>query len=378
MKKEQPGIPSLDNLNQLLTLEGKLQHIHHVLRDSIPEIGRIAVALYDADTDYLKTFIASQNDENRLVHYESKLKDSPGLYQLAQHGTPRIIGDLHKSLSTKKRHSREVLAMKYQSSYTHPMFREGIFCGFVFIDSFEKNSFSSVRSNAVAPFAHLITLFTLQELSVSQTLKAAIKTARQFMAQRDNETRSHLDRMSRYSRLIAIKLADRYGLSDILIESIFQFAPLHDIGKVGIPDQILLKPGRLTDSEFDQMRSHVDKGTEIVNDIITNFGLNSLPHMDIMRNIVLYHHEAIDGSGYPLGLVGNAIPIETRIITVADIFDALTSKRPYKNAWTLDQAFAHLDVMSQTKIDKECVTALKMALQQVEEIRRQFPENPLG
>jgi HD-GYP domain-containing protein (c-di-GMP phosphodiesterase class II) len=156
------------------------------------------------------------------------------------------------------------------------------------------------------------------------------------------------------------------------------FAPLHDIGKIGIPDSVLLKQGRLSSDEIEVMKSHARKGREIIDDLLANFGLESVEHVDILRNIAEYHHECVNGRGYPSGLAGKQIPLEARIVAVADVFDALTSRRPYKEAWSNDQAFAMLETMAGESLDPECVRALFDCRRDVEHIQAQFAENPLG
>jgi HD-GYP domain-containing protein (c-di-GMP phosphodiesterase class II) len=214
----------------------------------------------------------------------------------------------------------------------------------------------------------------INELTTLRTLLSTVRVARNFTHLRDVETVAHLDRMARYSRVIALDLAPRYGLDDEFVEHVFLFAPLHDIGKIGVPDAVLLKPGTLNAEEDRVMRSHVEKGMQLVDRIVADFGLQSVPHVEILRNIVQYHHEAVDGSGYPAGLKGEAIPIETRIIVVADVFDALTSRRPYKPAWSNESAFAQLRRMAGTKLDGDCVAALERNRQAVEKVQERFRE----
>ena len=181
--------------------------------------------------------------------------------------------------------------------------------------------------------------------------------------------------MSRYSRLIAQKLASNFNFDDEFIEHIFLFSPLHDVGKIAISDSILLKPEPLTDQEFYEMRTHPQKGLEIIDNLILNFGLNGVKHIEVLRNIVCHHHELKDGSGYPENLKGNDIPIEARIVTVADIFDALTSKRPYKNKWTNEQAFAELTRLANSQLDEDCVNALLACIPEIEAVQSQFLES---
>ena len=215
-------------------------------------------------------------------------------------------------------------------------------------------------------------------MTAIRTLQASVRTAADIVHHRDVDTGAHLDRMANFSRLIAQEIATRHRLTDELIEHIFLFAPLHDIGKIAIPDEILRKPGTLTEVERELMRSHTAKGREIIDVMLYNFGLDGLEHIDMLRNIALYHHEAMNGSGYPKDLSGNEIPIEARIIAVADIFDALTSRRSYKQAWSNDDAFATLRKMAGTQIDQDCVEALIARRAEVEQIQIRFKEDPYG
>lgn len=176
---------------------------------------------------------------------------------------------------------------------------------------------------------------------------------------RDLETGQHLTRMSTYSRLIAQSL----GLDDETVEHIFLAAPVHDVGKIGIPDRILLNTGRLNEAEWQEMKRHTLYGHDIL-------AKSKTPILRLGAQIALNHHEAWDGSGYPNGLSGEAIPLAARIVTVADIFDALTSKRPYKPAWSEQDAIAELKALSGKRIDARCVEAFLDQLAQVREVMR--------
>ncbi|MCV2358414.1 response regulator [Paucibacter sp. TC2R-5] len=181
---------------------------------------------------------------------------------------------------------------------------------------------------------------------------------------RDPETGAHILRMAHYSRLIAKGL----GLSEAEQDLLLQAAPLHDIGKVGISDAILLKPGRLTPAEFEFMKQHAAYGAEILKDSNSSI-------LQAGAAIALGHHEKFDGSGYPAGLGGEAIPIFCRIVAVADVFDALTSARPYKAAWSLDDAVAHIRAQSGSHFDPACVKVFFDLWPEVLEIRERFRDD---
>jgi HD-GYP domain-containing protein (c-di-GMP phosphodiesterase class II) len=180
--------------------------------------------------------------------------------------------------------------------------------------------------------------------------------------------------MAEFSRIIAGELAaqGKRTFDDEYLERIYLYAPLHDLGKIGIPDRVLLKAGKLTPAETETMRTHSRKGVEMIDQMIENFGLRHSASVEVLRNIAQYHHEAIDGSGYPAGLKGEAVPIEARIIAVADVFDALTSRRPYKNPWSNDEAFSLLRRLADAQLDRDCVEALARNGDRVKQIQDRF------
>lgn len=363
---------SLAGLNETRPLPEKLRYLHESLARRYDFIQRLAIAIYDAKTDMLKTFIHSSGGAHPLDLYQARLSEAASLQHVVATGKPRVINDMSSLSDSRKKHSQRILAEGYLASYTMPMYREGKLFGFVFFDSSRKGVFDEEILHYLDLFGHLVSLTVMQELGNLRSLQAAVETARDITLHRDNETGGHLERMSRYARLIAEHLAPKYEFSDEFVEKVFMFSPLHDVGKIAIPDPILLKPGRLDETEFEIMKTHVDKGREIIDRMLENFGMEDLHESDILRNIAQYHHEAINGEGYPDGLRGDEIPIEARIIAVADIFDALTSTRPYKKAWNNEDAFAFLVKMTGTRLDAECVDALLTHREHIEEIQRLF------
>ncbi|MEJ2566707.1 MAG: HD domain-containing protein [Gammaproteobacteria bacterium] len=363
---------TLRELNRNIPVSQKLAFIHDLVKAHAPHIDRISVAVYDPKTDLLKTFIHSSGGADPLSHYQARLSEVASLQDIAASGEPRVVNDLEALYRASSEHSRKLSAGGYGSSYTLPMFFNDLLFGFVFFNSHTKDGFCAELLPTLDLYGQLISLTVINELSIIHTMLAAVRTARDMTSLRDVETGAHLDRMAHYARLIAKTLAPKYGFSDEYIEHLFLFAPLHDIGKIGIPDRILHKQGALDAQERETMRQHARSGRDVVDAMLNDFGLNSLPYVDVLRNITEFHHEKMDASGYPLGLKGSDIPIEARIIAVADIFDALTSRRPYKHAWSNEEAFTLLHTLADTKLDGDCIRALTKQARQVKKIQKQF------
>lgn len=181
---------------------------------------------------------------------------------------------------------------------------------------------------------------------------------------KDNETGRHVIRMSHYAKLLALAL----GFSEEDAEELLHAAAMHDVGKIGIPDAILLKNGPLTDAEWVVMRQHPQFGADIIGDHTSLL-------LRMARLIALSHHERWDGKGYPLGLQGEAIPLEGRIVAVADVFDALTNARPYKPAWPVDAAVTQLRKEAGHHFDPRVVEHFINILPQVLAVKAQWPEH---
>jgi len=366
----------LADLNQAATLSDKLAFIHTTLKARFDFIDRVAVAIYDDKTDILKTFVHSSDVEHPLKHYHARLADSRSLQEILDVGKPRVVNDLDVFKHGQHEHTQRIAANDYHASYTMPMYMDNLFIGFIFFNSHQRNIFNQEVLHYLDLFGHIVSLLMAQELTTINTLFSTLQAAKHISNFRDQETGTHIERMSHYSRLIAIQVADKFQLSDEYIEHIFMFSPMHDIGKIGVPDAILKKPGRLTDEEFTIMKQHAAKGREIIDMIMKDANLEGFPHMQILRNITEFHHEAFNGDGYPKGLHDIEIPIEARIIAVADVFDALTSTRPYKESWSNEDAFAMLRKLSGLKLDPDCVEALINNQDEITEIQARFAETP--
>lgn len=200
---------------------------------------------------------------------------------------------------------------------------------------------------------------------INETRLEVIRRLGRAAEYRDDITGYHIIRMSRYSQLLSLAA----GMSEDEAEMILNASPMHDIGKIGIPDYVLLKPGKLEPEEWKIMQTHVEIGVVILSG-------SSFKLMDLAAEIAQNHHEKWDGSGYPCGLSGEDIPLSGRIVAVADVFDALTTERPYKKAWTVDETVDLLKEQSGKHFDPELVEMFLEILPDILEIRDHYAEKP--
>jgi HD-GYP domain-containing protein (c-di-GMP phosphodiesterase class II) len=243
-----------------------------------------------------------------------------------------------------------------------------------------------------------------QQISVKtnelfRTQNAIIFGLAKLAESRDTDTGEHLDRIRKYVTILATDLSEKYPhLDESAIRNLGFASSLHDIGKVGIPDSILLKPGRLTDGERKVMEHHTVIGGECLEAIQNRLGENEF--MDMAREVAWWHHERWDGTGYPHQLVGTEIPLVARIVSVADVYDALTSKRPYKRAMTHAESreillqgkgtqfdpdvieafirhedeFESISISQKDVSDEDCISGLQRLANSVEALRQESEE----
>lgn len=358
----------------LATLSAQLAELHSGVRADFPSIDRAAVAVYDRTSDRLRTFVHSTDAASPLAAYEVRSADMPSLMDLAQRRVSRIIDDIEGLGPNVREHTRKIVDAGFRSSLTEPLFNGDDLLGFLFLDSREIGYFTPEVRARLGLFVSAVALLVRTALLQVELLRGAVRMAADLGKARDWETGAHLARIARYVRLIATRLAPSVGLDDEFLEFLFLFAPLHDIGKIGVSDSVLLKPGALTPVEAIEMRAHPVTGARIVESLMAEPHLAELPHLDLLRDVIRHHHEAMDGSGYPDGLAGDQIPWGARIVSVADVFDALTTERPYKAAWSTDRALAFLREKAGTIFDRRCVAAMVDSRAEVEEAMRRFAE----
>ncbi|MBF0159281.1 MAG: bacteriohemerythrin [Magnetococcales bacterium] len=229
----------------------------------------------------------------------------------------------------------------------------------------EENMLTLVANTLAGIIEHRLVESRLQQLhrDLRTTRLEIIRRLGVAAEYRDNETGMHVIRMSHYAAL----LGKSHGLDERACEVLLNASPMHDVGKIGIPDRLLLKPGRLSRQEFEIMKSHTLIGGHML------LGHDEEP-LATAYVIAMTHHEKWDGTGYPNGLSGNDIPLAGRICAIADVFDALTSERPYKKAWSIERAMAEVERCSDSHFDPDLVGHLRALLPDIIEIQRAYAD----
>ena len=216
----------------------------------------------------------------------------------------------------------------------------------------------------------------MRTLEIARVQGVTIRAMAALAEARDNETGNHINRTQQYVERLAWRLRIHAQLEDDLksdvIELLYKSAPLHDIGKVGVPDHILLKPGRLNAEEFEIMKTHTVIGAVAIDRAEKQIGSKERSFLSYAREIALHHHEKWDGSGYPHGLKGEDIPLSARLMSLADVYDALISKRVYKPAYPHDQAVAIIMKGRGTHFDPAIVDAFLDIRDEFHEIAKRF------
>lgn len=279
--------------------------------------------------------------------------------RLADHAEAgNLLADLH--------------AQGFKSATLLPMAGSAKAKAFLVFASRQADSYTAEHVEFLSNVAGQITHALDKTVFLEGLVVAAIQGLAKLAESRDPETGDHLLRMALYAAIVAEELGEnsayREEISAAYVREVFQFAPMHDIGKVGIADQILLKPGRLDEEQRREMERHPSIGAEVLRRCEAQ--VNSLGYsiFQVAIEIAECHHEKFDGSGYPCGLKGNQIPLSARIVAVADVFDALTSKRPYKEAWPVERALDLLDEEGGKHFDPEIVAAFSRALPRIMDV----------
>ncbi len=402
LKKERDKtIQQMEHVNRVISMlnQGKdtneiFQVLCETLTDAIPYDKIVILDFNEASNKLIIKLARSYNSENENIGEEVILPDE-FVKNLSSRNDGIIVDDVD---ATYKEYSvpssiKSIVDVNYGSFISTPFVIDNKVRGFLVLASLQKEAyipdhsrfltliggqvaFSLQRGELLSDLEnhskHLEKLVKARTFEVIRTQKTTIFALSKLAEIRDNETGEHLDRMRNYSVMLAQLLKYTGEFEEIdneFIKNIYDSSILHDIGKVGIPDSILLKPAPLTPDEFELMKKHTEIGFNALSEASENLGGDSYLHMS--KDIALFHHERYDGKGYPTKKSGDQIPLSARIVTIGDIYDALTTFRPYKEAYSHNKA---VSLMQEEfyRFDPHILKVFLENNQDFDKIRRQF------
>lgn len=339
-------IELISNLNKGVSFDGILNYIYSSFSEFIP-YSHIGIALLKDDEKILEASYGISDpalDElpKKLAGIKAEVSKT-SLGNIIENGTPRVINDLEKYTKNKDTEYNLILMQHgIKSSITLPLKINQKPVGIIFFSSIYKNTYKQEHISFLEILSDSIAISLNKNIFIDELLYSTLLALAKMAEARDEDTGDHLDRMKKYSVKIAECLLEDHKFEDVItlsfIKNIERFSPMHDIGKVGIRDGILLKPGQLTDEEFAEMKKHTTYGTEVLRIAEGNIKKQSYSMFKMGIEITENHHEKWNGTGYPNKKSGNDIPLSARIVAVADVLDALTSKRPYKKAFPFENS----------------------------------------
>ncbi len=342
-------ISLIENMNNSSSFTETLDFINQTFSPFIP-YNYIGIALFSDDKRMLTASYGVSDGtiegmREKFVGKSWYVRDT-SLEHVLNTGEPRIINDMDEYTYGKpiKKYNQIIMEAGIRSSITLPLKVAGDPVGLIFFSSNQKNVYTEDHQNFLKTLVNSIAVSFNQNIFIDDIIISSILALAKLAEARDEDTGDHLDRMKIYSREIAELLYENNTYPDEIsldyINHIERFSPLHDIGKVGVRDGILLKPGKLSPEEYEEMKHHALYGAKVLMAAEENFIKRDKSLFSMGIEIAEGHHEKWDGSGYPYGKKGLEIPLSARIVAIADVFDALTSKRPYKKAFSFDLALS--------------------------------------
>ena len=365
-------------LNKNVSVEDTLEHIFKTFKEFLP-FDRICIALLDGSENVYSQAIRSDYPPILEKGFAVSLYDT-SLKNVIATKLPRVINNYaeYLGINPDSEPTRLILEEAIMASIACPLVTNDLCFGVLIFSSKTPGIYHDTHVELVKLIANHMAIAIEKNLLIDDLILASITGFARLVEAKDNDTGSHLERMQNYSKIIALGLqkTEKYRdvIDDAFIDDVFRFSPLHDIGKVGIADGILLKPAKLTPEEFEVMKKHTIIGCDVLRKASNNLLRNGRHFFDVGIEIALGHHEKYNGKGYPYGLSGDEIPLSARIVMVADVFDALTSKRVYKSAFAIDDAFNIIVDESGKSFDPDVVQTLLDSKDLVLEVYQKYHE----
>ncbi len=348
----------LDKRNKLVELVSSLSYntsFHEVLEyiystfSAFIPYNHIGIALLKNRGTVLEASYSMSDDilaplSKKLLGIRARISTT-SLEEVINAGRPRVINNLEQYLEGRppRPYNEIILEEGIRASITLPLKVNNQPMGVIFFSSVTRDIYTAEHVRFLETLADSIAVCFSQNIFIDELLISGLTALAKLVESRDEDTGNHLERMKEYSRAIAgfLSVDNCYPetISADFIRDINNFSPMHDIGKVGVRDEILLKPGKLTPEEFEEMKKHPKFGADVLRTAEASIERQNRSMFKMGIEIAEGHHEKWNGSGYPYGKSGQSIPLSARIVAVADVLDALTSKRPYKRAFPFEESF---------------------------------------
>jgi len=376
-------IELINNMNQDISFEGILRYIYDNFSEFIP-YEHIGIALLKDDGETVEASFGisdglTKDLPKKLLGIKARLEET-SLRDVVKKGKPRVINDLESY--TKNRdadYNKILIETGIKSSITLPLILNNKPVGIIFFSSTKRNIYNEQHIDFLSTLSSSIAISLNKTIFIDELIYSAILALAKLAESRDEYTGDHLERMKKYSAKITEFLLEDNIYSDEIsvgfVKEIERFSPMHDIGKVGVSDEILLKRGKLTEQEFEEMKKHTIYGAEVLKAAEKHMKKRENGIFQMGIEIAEYHHERWDGTGYPHRKAGNDIPLSARIVAVADVFDALTSERPYKKAFSFDESLNKILEGKGKHFDPNIVDSLIKHKDEIYELYNSFQNN---
>lgn len=365
-------------LNTGISISEALTYVFDTFRKYIP-FDRIGITLLESDGSIYAYEVRTNHSPVLDEGYSEKLCKT-SLNTIVKMKKHRIINDYKEYLKhhPKSAPTKLMVSEGIMSSLACPLVVNSICIGVLLFSCRRKDRYNESHAAMAKIISSNMAIILERNLLVDDLILSSVTGLAKLVEAKDCDTGFHLERMQSYSKIIAQALASKEKYVNIIdkhfIEDIFKFSPLHDIGKAGIADGILLKPARYTPEEFEVMKKHTVIGAEILRKSSSNLLRKGKHFFDFAIQITEGHHEKYNGKGYPYGLSGDSIPLSARIVAIADVFDALTSKRVYKNAYDIETTMQIIDKESGKSFDPDVVEALNDNIEQIVQVYKKYHE----